>query len=217
MTQPARGRRNKAKKVAPAVRQIPVGAKTKAAFKRFQSGCAQVQGLFDESYTSALLGAPLNKGPGRPATLAMQTQLRAAGFNPGPADGVFGGRLKTVLGHLQNGCPTTTEFAGALDQTGGAADKIALAAGLPEWPSARQIIPAQSRLEAAKQLALPPPVRPQEEVRILQLRLRDAGYDPGPFDGVMGPKTKLAMQQMQSSQRSGKTKTALSAGIGVQY
>ena len=193
------------------------GAKTKAAFKRFQSGCAQVQGLLDESHSSALLGAPLNKGPGRPATLAMQTQLRAAGFNPGPADGVFGSRLKTVLGHLQNGCPTTAEFAGALDHTVGAADKIALAAHLPQRPSATQIIPAQSRLEAAKQLALPPPVRPQEEVRILQLRLRDAGYDPGPFDGVMGPKTKLAMQQMQSSQRSGKTKTALSTGIGVQY
>jgi peptidoglycan hydrolase-like protein with peptidoglycan-binding domain len=88
---------------------------------------------------------------------------------------------------------------------------------LAERPSASGAIALQSRQEAAKQPSAPVAVRPQEDIRILQLRLRDAGYDPGPFDGVMGPKTKLALQQMQASQRRGKAKNTVKAGIGVQY
>ena len=88
---------------------------------------------------------------------------------------------------------------------------------MPQRPSATQIIPAQSRAEAVKQLAATGAVRPQEEIRILQLRLRDAGFDPGPFDGVMGPKTKLALQQLQAKERGGKTRNALTAGIIGQY
>jgi len=104
-----------------------------------------------------------------------------------------------------------------LDQPVDATGQMTAAANLPERPSATRIIAAQSRQEAAKQLAAPVAVGSQEEIRILQLRLRDAGYDPGPFDGVMGPKTKLALQQMQAKQRSGKGKNTLTAGIGIQY
>jgi peptidoglycan hydrolase-like protein with peptidoglycan-binding domain len=49
----------------------------------------------------------------------------------------------------------------------------------------------------------------REEVRILQLRLRDAGFDPGPFDGMMGPKTKAALEKYEASQRNQKTKASL--------
>ena len=147
----------------------------------------------------------------------MQSQLRGAGFNPGPSDGVFGGKMKTVLTHLQNGCPVAQEFAAQMDRPADSAAKTTATVNLPERPSATRIIAAQSRQEAAKQLAAPIAVRPQEDIRILQLRLRDAGYDPGPFDGVMGPRTRLALQQMQANQRSGKAKNTVTAGIGVQY
>ena len=61
-------------------------------------------------------------------------------------------------------------------------------------------------------------VQPREEVRILQLRLRDAGFDPGPFDGVMGRKTRSALAQYEASQRGKKIKTSLiGAGITGQY
>jgi peptidoglycan hydrolase-like protein with peptidoglycan-binding domain len=118
---------------------------------------------------------------------------------------------------LQNGCPVAQEFAAQLDQPADATARMTVAANLPERPSATRTIPARGRMEAAKQLAAPVAVRPQEDIRILQLRLRDAGYDPGPFDGVMGPKTKLALQQMQASQRGGKAKNTITAGIGIQY
>jgi hypothetical protein len=32
-----------------------------------------------------------------------------------------------------------------------------------------------------------------EKIRQEQLRLRDAGFDPGPIDGLLGPKTKEAV------------------------
>ena len=159
----------------------------------------------------------INKVPNRQETLALQNQLRDAGFNPGPADGIFGAKMKTIFTHLQNGCPVAQEFAAQLDQPAESTAKMTGAANFQERPSATRTIPAQSRMDAAKQLAAPIAVRPQEEIRILQLRLRDAGYDPGPFDGVMGPKTKLALQQMQASQRRGKAKNTITAGIGIQY
>jgi peptidoglycan hydrolase-like protein with peptidoglycan-binding domain len=40
-----------------------------------------------------------------------------------------------------------------------------------------------------------------EKIRQEQLRLRDAGFDPGPIDGILGPKTKAAMQRYQKSLR----------------
>jgi peptidoglycan hydrolase-like protein with peptidoglycan-binding domain len=193
------------------------GGKTKAAFKRFQIGCAELQNLLDGGQGSMFHGVLPNKVPSRQETLAMQSQLRSAGFNPGPADGIFGAKMKTIFTHLQNGCPVVQEFVALVDQPADSTGKMTAAANLPERPSATRTIPAQGRLEAAKQLAAPISVRPQEEIRILQLRLRDAGYDPGPFDGVMGPKTKLALQQMQASRRGGKAKNTITAGIGIQY
>ena len=38
-----------------------------------------------------------------------------------------------------------------------------------------------------------------ESVRQLQQSLKDKGFDPGPIDGIMGPKTQAAQQQAQAS------------------
>jgi peptidoglycan hydrolase-like protein with peptidoglycan-binding domain len=75
----------------------------------------------------------------------------------------------------------------------------------------------QNRVAQTKQLTAPIAAGPQEEIRILQLRLRDAGFDPGPFDGVMGPKTRLALQQFQARQRGGKTSNLVASGIRGDY
>ena len=193
------------------------GAKTKAAFARMEAGCGQIQALLDALRDKASAGPTLGKFTERQEILDLQTQLRAAGFNPGPADGVMGTKTKLVVTHIYQGCQSVPEFAAQWDRPDGVASRSVSLAPMPQRPSATQIIPAQSRAEAVKQLAATGAVRPQEEIRILQLRLRDAGFDPGPFDGVMGPKTKLALQQLQAKERGGKTRNALTAGISGQY
>ena len=196
-----------------------VGAKTKAAFNKFQAGCVQAQPLLKTLVNSAAAGAALNLSPSRQETAAMQTQLRQAGFNPGPVDGVFGAKTKAVFAELQSGCPMAKDFAQFLAQPLSAAQPTVVAqiAERTNVVSAPPNGPARGRADAVRPSITPVAARTQEEIRILQLRLRDAGYDPGPFDGVMGPKTQLALQQLQVRQRAGKTKKALTVGINGQY
>lgn len=41
---------------------------------------------------------------------------------------------------------------------------------------------------------------PEAMVQDVQMALRDAGFDPGPIDGIMGPKTRAALSEFQQSQ-----------------
>jgi peptidoglycan hydrolase-like protein with peptidoglycan-binding domain len=191
------------------------GAKTKAAFVRLQSACSKVKPLMEnasEATTQNLaVSQAVNKVPSRQETEAIQTQLRDAGFNPGPVDGIFGNKTRSVMARLKADCPTLNELAGVFDYPLAASKKRVVASQTLETNSARlQSLSAPGRGDA-------PSARSQEDIRILQLRLRDAGFDPGPFDGVMGPKTTAALQQYQVAQRGNNAKLPLISGISSQY
>lgn len=47
--------------------------------------------------------------------------------------------------------------------------------------------------------------RDQEMVRQAQIALRNAGFEPGSIDGVMGPKTETALLQFQAAKGLPKT------------
>jgi peptidoglycan hydrolase-like protein with peptidoglycan-binding domain len=150
-----------------------------------------------------------NKVPGRQETQAIQIQLRDAGFNPG--DGIFGNKTRSVMARLKADCPTVNELAHVFDYPLAASKKQVVASQKLETNSAKlQSLSATGRGDA-------PSARSQEDIRILQLRLRDAGFDPGPFDGVMGPKTKGALQQYQVAQRGNNAKLPVISGISSQY
>ncbi len=87
------------------------GARTRTALQKFHAGCGQVQPLLDTLENGAVTKAVASQTPSRQETVAMQTQLRQAGFNPGPIDGVFGAKTKTVLLEIQSGCPMAKDFA----------------------------------------------------------------------------------------------------------
>ena len=197
------------------------GVKTKAAFERLQTGCAKLEPLSEKLPITAGLGgnASIGKVPNRDDTVKLQSQLRGAGFDPGPVDGIFGNKTKSLVVQLPSSCLMAKELNGRLDiasrtvksetsimsptqaaaASGVASTAVALRQGAPGYAAAAQ------------------PARAQEDIRILQLRLRDAGFDPGPFDGVMGPKTRFALQQYEASQGGRKIKTNLTTNISGQY
>lgn len=198
------------------------GTKTKAAFSRYHTGCDKVKLVlddFDDTGAPAKSGNALGKPLGHSQIQTVQSQLRAAGFDPGPADGIFGARTKRTLAQLRANCPMMKQFAGALNGPPAGTDNKSM--------TSQTTAPGYGPTKASSTTAAPAsvtqhttpvaPVRGTEEIRILQLRLRDAGFDPGAFDGVMGPKTKSALQQYEASQRGRKIKASLTGNISGQY
>lgn len=191
------------------------GAKTKSAVVRFQAGCSSASGMIEQWAEAGSQSSPGNM-PNRQETQAIQTQLRNAGFNPGPIDGVFGSKTRSLLSQLRMNCPMSSDFVERIDQANVVTSNSMGAVRGPENNPGKSLVSSPVRSEVTRQ-PTPQPARSQEEVRILQLQLRDAGFDPGPFDGVMGPRTQLALQQFQASQKIHKTKAALVSGVSGQY
>jgi peptidoglycan hydrolase-like protein with peptidoglycan-binding domain len=190
------------------------GAKTRTAFIRFQAGCSNMSPVIENwaagSQSSSATPA-IAKIPDRQETQAIQTQLRNAGFNAGPVDGIFGNKTRSLLVHLKNSCPMANDFAALADH------KIVVTHPSENNRPRPTALSPRAGNEPAMLPIVSQPVLAQEEIKILQLQLRDAGFDPGPFDGIMGPKTRLALQQFQANQRIDKTKAALISGKSGQY
>jgi peptidoglycan hydrolase-like protein with peptidoglycan-binding domain len=190
------------------------GGKTRSAAQRLETGCAEIKPVLEDFASSGLRNS--NKAPSRQETMTLQTSLRQAGFNPGPADGIFGNRTGSILTQLQTLCPLSQEYAASLAAQNEAV-KPSATTETATRPSKAPAVANSARQEVVKTVSAQMSTPSQEEIRILQLRLRDAGFDPGPFDGVMGPQTKKALQEFQAAQRTGKIKPAIAAGINVQY
>jgi len=52
-----------------------------------------------------------------------------------------------------------------------------------------------------EEIPVSPSMPVNQSVRQIQGILQERGYDPGPLDGVMGKKTRAALQQFQRDQR----------------
>src|SRR5436309_9619561 len=97
-----------------------IGPKTIAALHRFQSGCAMVKELLDETETdisekqtdshALKLTALASATPRKDDVRAIQARMRTAGFNPGPSDGILGPRTKSILVGVQSGCTLMRAF-----------------------------------------------------------------------------------------------------------
>ncbi len=74
------------------------GARTKITFNRYQAGCAKTKTLIDD-FDDA--GAPSKNTLSRQDNQMIQVQLRRAGFDPGPADGIFGAKTRKTIVHLK--------------------------------------------------------------------------------------------------------------------
>ena len=194
------------------------GARTRAALVRLQTSCAAWKSTRNSS-AEEQAGVLEHKLPVAKKDIQVsQARLRSAGFDSGPIDGILGARTKTVLMAVQDTCPKVNDFADnllspvsvSLNQKSA---PLSYAGDSSNQQSTRPPTGIGAiGIGAIKQISAPVTAQSQEEIRILQLRLRDAGFDPGPFDGVMGPKTRSALQQYEATQRGKKTKISLTTG-----
>jgi peptidoglycan hydrolase-like protein with peptidoglycan-binding domain len=193
------------------------GERTKAAYVRLQSGCSKLTPRLEElrlhtAEDHITAGAAAgDKLPSRRETQEVQGQLRELGFYLGPVDGIFASRTQSALRKFKAGCLMAKEFKEISNEP--------LAAIASETADTRQqkLSISSSKAETREtrgadyqQASVAQAVHTREEIRILQLRLRDAGFDPGQVDGLMGPKTKSALAQYEASRGGEKTKASLS-------
>ena len=115
---------------------------------------------------------PQIAAPGAKEIRFLQERLRASGFNPGTADGIWGPKTRRAWLRLHSGCAMLEDLLELAEMVHNA-----------NAPSHKLIADRFSR---------------EEEVRIVQVRLKDAGFDPGHIDGIVGPKTTSALIRFHS-------------------
>jgi hypothetical protein len=119
------------------------------------------------------------------STLELQKKLKAAGFNPGPLDGIMGPKTQAALNkYYASGKATTTPAKTPTKTTTVVPAKPAVIS-----PGTKSTTNSSSTLD-------------------LQKKLKAAGFDPGPTDGIMGPKTQAALDNYNKATAANSTKTA---------
>ena len=129
-----------------------------------------------DSIQSSQVAGASNRVLSKQEIKLLQSQLKAAGFDPGPLDGVLGAKTTSALRRLQLGCANLKD--------------------LLENPGFGTFQPS-SGMQTAKQTVADRTFS-ADEIRLIQVRLKEAGFDGGPIDGVMGSQTRSALLRFQS-------------------
>jgi peptidoglycan hydrolase-like protein with peptidoglycan-binding domain len=199
-----------------------LGAKTTSALRRLQSGCANLKDLL-ENPTSGILGA-MQTGKDNSSNTdeirLLQVRLKDAGFDVGPVDGVMGAKTKAALLRFQSGCTMVKDLPAIFENQVQMSDKMPS----PMFASEKQIQPTTKPStvtgsvsdEAVRVNAAADKFLSKEEIRLLQAQLKAAGFDPGPFDGMLGSKTKSALQQYRTVNGSS-TSQKLPSSVGIKF
>jgi peptidoglycan hydrolase-like protein with peptidoglycan-binding domain len=125
--------------------------------------------------TAALAAPPtLKEGARGASVVTLQNQLKAAGFDPGAADGAFGPKTTAAVKAFQR--------ARGLEADGVVGPKTWAALSKPASGGSGPTLKEGAR---------------GEPVRALQNRLNQLGYNVGAADGAFGPKTEAAVKAFQ--------------------
>ena len=113
----------------------------------------------------------------------IQSSLAAQGFDPGPADGVFGRRTRAAIGQWQ---------AARGEEPTGYLNAEAAKSLLGQAPQTQETTMTRESIETALGLT-------RADRRLIQSSLAAQGFDPGPADGVFGRRTRAAISQWQAA------------------
>ena len=153
------------------IRSASVGIVSCLSFMIFAStGEAQAPVRVEPAKPTSDSTRPVDQKSGRGRSVIRQAQeaLKNKGYDPGPPDGVLGPRTKAVLKDYQQ------------------------AESLPVTSRLDHATLSKLGLQEEKRGATP------ERVREVQKALVETGYDPGPVDGRLGPRTKAALRRYVS-------------------
>jgi peptidoglycan hydrolase-like protein with peptidoglycan-binding domain len=202
-----------------------LGAKTMSALRRLQSGCANLKDLFENptsgisQQSGEMQTAKQNAADKVSSTeeiRLIQVRLKDAGFDAGPVDGVMGFKTRSALLRFQSGCTMAKDLPATLE------NQLQTSVRMPSQMQAseKQLQPAPSKASPAATVSVRDGAGKMnaagEEIRLLQAQLKAAGFDPGPFDGMLGPKTKSALQQYRTIYGSS-TSRKLSSSVGLKF
>ncbi len=131
----------------------------------------------DETAAGTTVTTIAKRGDRGSAVRTLQTRLAAAGFSPGVVDGIFG--------RLTQGAVTSFQSAVGLSPTGVydsvTAERLASYTPTTTGGGASDPSPSGSLLST----------------RQAQQLLTDAGFDPGPIDGLYGRRTRAGLEAFQ--------------------
>lgn len=180
---------------------------TRTAIQRFQSACVTLKDLIRKAdgravrpssgMAAAKTGIGKNKGALTNAVRLVQLRLKDAGFDPGPIDGIDGAKTQSALLALQSGCmmldnvPIVALNKAHPPAGGSAANGTKVSA----------VIQRATNRGSEDSTGTTIKISGRGAIKALQMRLREAGFDPGPIDGILGPRTKAAAQDYEASHR----------------
>jgi len=198
-----------------------LGAKTVSALRRLQSACVNLKDILERSagMQPAKQGGSVDRTLGPDEIRLIQVRLKDAGFDVGSIDGVMGHKTRSALGRFQSGCTAIKDVPASFENAVQKVEGMPMPApGLEKQsqPALFRPLPATESVkdEASKVSVAADKVPGRAEARLLQEQLKAAGFDPGPLDGVLGPKTKFALQQYRSVNGPA-TSRKLSSSIGL--
>ena len=174
-----------------------VGPKTRSGLLRLQAACINLKDLLETSVVDAQTAKLDNASKSTPKSeeiRLLQVRLKDTGFDPGPIDGVSGAKTRSAVLRFEAGCTMLKNLPPTFDKELQTADRrISVASEEKSYPVAAKLAGIESDTIATSGN------QTLSKIRQEQSRLRDAGFDPGPIDGILGPKTKAAMQRYHKS------------------
>jgi peptidoglycan hydrolase-like protein with peptidoglycan-binding domain len=175
------------------------GPKTRSGLLRLQAACTNLKDLLEASAAgpqTSNLDGPGNSRPKSEDIRLLQVRLKDTGFDPGPIDGVWGAKTRSAVLRFEAGCTMVRDLPSTLDKEMQAANRR-----MPV-PSEEKNYPAVAKsagTESEKMTRTGNRTFDREKIREDQSRLRDAGFDPGPIDGILGPRTNAAMERYKKA------------------